>query len=90
VNLGCASGHPSFVMSNSFTNRSPAQLALWGVVDTGVMASLTERTDDPTVAPLALAHWRIQAIAPGCAGSSRPTPTSRDRARDDSARHRSE
>ena len=35
VNLGCATGHPSFVMSNSFTNQVMAQLALWGVVDTG-------------------------------------------------------
>jgi len=29
VNLGCATGHPSFVMSNSFTNQVLAQLALW-------------------------------------------------------------
>lgn len=29
VNLGCATGHPSFVMSNSFTNQVMAQLALW-------------------------------------------------------------
>ena len=29
VNLGCATGHPSFVMSNSFTNQTLAQLALW-------------------------------------------------------------
>ncbi|HET6423586.1 MAG TPA: adenosylhomocysteinase [Planctomycetaceae bacterium] len=29
VNLGCANGHPSFVMSNSFTNQVMAQLALW-------------------------------------------------------------
>ncbi|MFN9375163.1 MAG: adenosylhomocysteinase [Planctomycetaceae bacterium] len=29
VNLGCASGHPSFVMSNSFTNQVLAQIALW-------------------------------------------------------------
>jgi adenosylhomocysteinase len=29
VNLGCAEGHPSFVMSNSFTNQVLAQLALW-------------------------------------------------------------
>ncbi|MFM1749702.1 MAG: hypothetical protein RLZZ188_3368, partial [Verrucomicrobiota bacterium] len=29
VNLGCATGHPSFVMSNSFTNQSLAQLDLW-------------------------------------------------------------
>jgi adenosylhomocysteinase len=28
VNLGCATGHPSFVMSNSFTNQSLAQIAL--------------------------------------------------------------
>ena len=30
VNLGCATGHPSFVMSNSFTNQTLAQLELWG------------------------------------------------------------
>jgi len=30
VNLGCATGHPSFVMSTSFTNQVLAQLALWG------------------------------------------------------------
>jgi len=29
VNLGCATGHPSFVMSNSFTNQAIAQIALW-------------------------------------------------------------
>jgi adenosylhomocysteinase len=29
VNLGCASGHPSFVMSNSFTNQVLAQISLW-------------------------------------------------------------
>jgi len=29
VNLGCASGHPSFVMSNSFTNQVMAQIELW-------------------------------------------------------------
>jgi adenosylhomocysteinase len=29
VNLGCATGHPSFVMSNSFTNQVLAQLELW-------------------------------------------------------------
>ncbi len=29
VNLGCAEGHPSFVMSNSFTNQCLAQLDLW-------------------------------------------------------------
>ncbi len=30
VNLGCATGHPSFVMSNSFTNQVLAQMELWG------------------------------------------------------------
>ena len=29
VNLGCATGHPSFVMSNSFTNQCLAQMELW-------------------------------------------------------------
>ena len=29
VNLGCATGHPSFVMSNSFANQTLAQLDLW-------------------------------------------------------------
>lgn len=33
VNLGCATGHPSFVMSNSFTNQVLAQLALWQETD---------------------------------------------------------
>jgi adenosylhomocysteinase len=29
INLGCATGHPSFVMSNSFTNQTLAQMDLW-------------------------------------------------------------
>ncbi|MBD0404789.1 adenosylhomocysteinase [Flammeovirga sp. EKP202] len=33
VNLGCATGHPSFVMSNSFTNQTLAQLELWQNTD---------------------------------------------------------
>ncbi len=33
VNLGCATGHPSFVMSNSFTNQVMAQIALWTEAD---------------------------------------------------------
>jgi adenosylhomocysteinase len=39
VNLGCATGHPSFVMSNSFTNQVLAQIELWqdhGKYDIGV------------------------------------------------------
>ena len=35
VNLGCANGHPSFVMSNSFSNQTLAQMALWGALDVG-------------------------------------------------------
>src|ERR1700751_290322 len=34
VNLGCATGHPSFVMSNSFSNQTLAQLDLWKKKDT--------------------------------------------------------
>ena len=33
VNLGCATGHPSFVMSNSFTNQTLAQIELWATKD---------------------------------------------------------
>merc|ERR1712205_34762 len=35
VNLGCATGHPSFVMSCSFTNQAPPQLELWKEKDSG-------------------------------------------------------
>jgi len=34
VNLGCATGHPSFVMSNSFANQTLAQIDLWANKDT--------------------------------------------------------
>ena len=34
VNLGCATGHPSFVMSNSFTNQVLAQMDIWQKHDT--------------------------------------------------------
>jgi adenosylhomocysteinase len=33
VNLGCATGHPSFVMSNSFSNQTLAQIELWNLAD---------------------------------------------------------
>tara|TARA_B100002003_G_C14116551_1_gene537042 strand:- start:635 stop:1870 length:1236 start_codon:yes stop_codon:yes gene_type:complete len=33
INLGCATGHPSFVMSNSFTNQTLAQIELWNNPD---------------------------------------------------------
>ena len=35
LNLGCATGHPSFVMSSSFTNQTLAQLELWKERTTG-------------------------------------------------------
>ncbi len=46
VNLGCATGHPSFVMSNSFTNQTLAQLDLWkNTYETGVYR-LPKRLDE--------------------------------------------
>jgi adenosylhomocysteinase len=41
VNLGCATGHPSFVMSNSFSNQTLAQLDLWKNKDTYKVAVYT-------------------------------------------------
>ncbi|HEY2859894.1 MAG TPA: adenosylhomocysteinase [Terracidiphilus sp.] len=41
VNLGCATGHPSFVMSNSFANQTLAQLDLWANKDTYKVAVYT-------------------------------------------------
>ena len=38
MNLGCATGHPSFVMSASFTNQVLAQIELWKERDTGKYA----------------------------------------------------
>jgi adenosylhomocysteinase len=35
VNLGCATGHPSYVMSSSFANQTLAQIELWSKRDTG-------------------------------------------------------
>ncbi|HEY4222948.1 MAG TPA: adenosylhomocysteinase [Myxococcota bacterium] len=43
VNLGCATGHPSFVMSNSFSNQVMAQIALWNCAQKGT-DSLTGMT----------------------------------------------
>merc|ERR1712003_611391 len=39
LNLGCATGHPSFVMSCSFTNQALAQIELWTEKDSGKYAS---------------------------------------------------
>ncbi|HBT75366.1 MAG TPA: adenosylhomocysteinase [Planctomycetaceae bacterium] len=58
VNLGCATGHPSFVMSNSFTNQTLAQIALWnakpGEYPIGV--HVLPKLLDEEVARLHLAH----------------------------------
>jgi len=57
VNLGCAMGHPSFVMSNSFTNQVMAQIELWtkpGAYPIGV--HFLPKKLDEEVARLHLAH----------------------------------
>ncbi len=59
VNLGNATGHPSFVMSNSFTNQVLAQIALWkGEVTEGVHVLSKEL--DEEVARLHLAHLGVK------------------------------
>merc|ERR1712216_531146 len=51
LNLGCATGHPSFVMSCSFTNQTLAQLELWkekesGKYETGKVYLIEKRLDE--------------------------------------------
>jgi len=49
VNLGCATGHPSFVMSNSFTNQTLAQIELWTKqkeYETGKVYVLPKKLDE--------------------------------------------
>ena len=46
VNLGCATGHPSFVMSNSFTNQVLAQIALWQGKFTNEVHVLPKKLDE--------------------------------------------
>ncbi|WP_114778217.1 adenosylhomocysteinase [Botryobacter ruber] len=48
VNLGCATGHPSFVMSNSFSNQTLAQLELWTNTDAyeNVVYTLPKHLDE--------------------------------------------
>ena len=63
VNLGCATGHPSFVMSNSFTNQTLAQMALWqaeeGKYETGQVYVLPKELDEK-VARLHLAKVGVK------------------------------
>jgi len=59
VNLGCATGHPSFVMSNSFTNQTLAQLDLWKTnYEVGVYR--LPKYLDEEVARLHLAHVGVK------------------------------
>ena len=72
MNLGCATGHPSFVMSNSFTNQMIAQIALWANAtkgkdemtgmkfETGKVYVLPKKLDEK-VARLHLAQGRREA-----------------------------
>lgn len=46
VNLGCATGHPSFVMSNSFTNQVLAQLDLWQTPRPVGVTTLSKKLDE--------------------------------------------
>ena len=64
VNLGCATGHPSYVMSNSFTNQVLAQIELWKNRDTNlykeVKLYLLPKSVDEEVARLHLDHVGAQ------------------------------
>lgn len=61
VNLGCANGHPSFVMSMSFTNQVLAQLELWQKGDQyNIGISLLPRHLDEEVARLHLAKLEVK------------------------------
>lgn len=59
VNLGCATGHPSFVMSNSFTNQTLAQIELW-TKDYEVGVYRLPKTLDEEVARLHLANIGVK------------------------------
>lgn len=61
VNLGCATGHPSFVMSNSFTNQTLAQIELWVNSDQYEKKVYTlPKHLDEKVARLHLAHIGVE------------------------------
>ncbi len=65
VNLGCATGHPSFVMSNSFTNQTLAQLRLWTERHEIAVYTLDKKLDEE-VARLHLEHLgaKLTALSP--------------------------
>ncbi|ETV99519.1 adenosylhomocysteinase 2 [Aphanomyces invadans] len=64
LNLGCATGHPSFVMSNSFTNQTLAQIELWTEKDSGKYQSgkvyVLPKQLDEKVARLHLANLGVE------------------------------
>ena len=61
VNLGCATGHPSFVMSNSFTNQVLAQMELWQKSDSySVGVYVLPKTLDEEVARLHLEQLGVK------------------------------
>ncbi len=61
MNLGCATGHPSFVMSASFTNQVLAQLALWNNKgEYGKQVYVLPKKLDEEVARLHLAHLGVE------------------------------
>jgi adenosylhomocysteinase len=61
VNLGCAMGHPSFVMSNSFTNQCLAQIELWTKNDKYPLGvHFLPKTLDEEVARLHLEHLGVK------------------------------
>ncbi len=61
VNLGCATGHPSFVMSNSFTNQTLAQIELWQTKDTRpIGVTVLPKKLDEEVARLHLAKIGVK------------------------------
>jgi len=61
LNLGCATGHPSFVMSASFTNQVLAQLALWdNKGEYGKQVYVLPKKLDEEVARLHLAHLGVE------------------------------
>jgi len=61
VNLGCATGHPSFVMSNSFTNQTLAQIELWNNKEAyGNEVYMLPKALDEKVAKLHLAKIGVE------------------------------
>lgn len=61
MNLGCATGHSSFVMSNSFTNQVLAQIELWTKLDQySVGVHMLPKKLDEEVAALHLKHLGVK------------------------------